>query len=86
MSASDNIARQELNDRFGRAVIDHPDVMAECKLSSNRVRFLLGMTNFFDVQACHLCGYITSPPLISSSSTRRSSCRGHLDFVPNCQP
>lgn len=53
MSASDNIARQELNDRFGRAVIDHPDVMAECKLSSNRVRFLLGMTNFFAVQACH---------------------------------
>lgn len=53
MSSSDNIARQELSDRFGRAVMDNPDVMAECKLSSNRVRFLLGMTNYFAVQASH---------------------------------
>lgn len=43
MSSSDSTARQELGDRFGRAVMDHPDVMAECKLSSNPRRPLLSM-------------------------------------------
>ena len=41
MSASDSTARQELGDRFGRAVMDHPDVMAECKLFSNPTRLHL---------------------------------------------
>ncbi|WVO24491.1 uncharacterized protein IAS62_005859 [Cryptococcus decagattii] len=50
MSASDNIARQELNDRFGRAVIDHPDVMAEC-LSLMRLYNLTASDLFFKYEA-----------------------------------
>ncbi|KIR52809.1 DNA polymerase alpha subunit B [Cryptococcus gattii Ru294] len=50
MSASDNIARQELNDRFGRVVIDHPDVMAEC-LSLMRLYNLTASDLFFKYEA-----------------------------------
>ncbi|OXM76137.1 DNA polymerase alpha subunit B [Cryptococcus neoformans Bt63] len=50
MSASDSTARQELGDRFGRAVMDHPDVMAEC-LSLMRLYNLAASDLFFKYEA-----------------------------------
>ncbi|KGB79011.2 DNA polymerase alpha subunit B [Cryptococcus deuterogattii R265] len=50
MSSSDNIARQELSDRFGRAVMDNPDVMAECQ-SLMRLYNLTASDLFFKYEA-----------------------------------